>query len=138
MKEQLKIDFDKIIKNLKPSKKNIKLRQKNLNKFIQNGFPNKRIEDWKFSDLSQIISSNIKKLKFYKNSTKPEKFNQLTVINNFSHNKIIFVNGLISKVDFSYEEKNKIEISNIDETEDLDSMNSLLSLNNAFKSPPLF
>ena len=133
MKEQLKIDFDKIIKNLKPSKKNIKLRQKNLNEFIQNGFPNKRIEDWKFSDLSQIISSNIKKLKFYKNSTKPEKFNQLTVINNFSHNKIIFVNGLISKVDFSYEEKNKIEISNIDETEDLDSMNSLLSLNNAFK-----
>ena len=70
MKEQLKIDFDKIIKNLKPSKKNIKLRQKNLNEFIQNGFPNKRIEDWKFSDLSQIISGNIKKLKFYKNSTK--------------------------------------------------------------------
>ena len=64
MKEQIKTDFDKIIKNLKLSKKDIKLRQKNLNKFIQNGFPNKRIEDWKFSDLNQIISDNIKELKF--------------------------------------------------------------------------
>jgi len=35
MEEQLKIDFDKIIKNLKPSKKDIELRQKNLNEFIK-------------------------------------------------------------------------------------------------------
>ena len=40
MEEQLKIDFDKIIKNLKLSKKDIELREKNLNKFIKNGFPN--------------------------------------------------------------------------------------------------
>ena len=38
MHEQLKIDFDKVIKSLKPSKKNIELREKNLNKFIKNGF----------------------------------------------------------------------------------------------------
>ena len=50
MHEQLKIDFDKVIKNLKPSKKNIELREKNLNEFIKKGFPNKRVEDWKFSD----------------------------------------------------------------------------------------
>ena len=48
MEKQLKTDFDKVIKNLKPSKKDIELRQKNLNEFIKNGFPNKRIEDWKF------------------------------------------------------------------------------------------
>ena len=133
MEEQLKIDFDKIIKNLKPSKKDIELREKNLNEFIKNGFPNKRIEDWKFSDLNQIISSNIKGLKFFNEETKTDKFDQSILFNNFDHNKIIFINGLISKLDFNYEEKDKIEIINTQETEDLVSKNSLVSLNNALK-----
>jgi len=133
MKEQLKIDFDKVIKNLKPSKKDIELRKKNLNQFIENGFPNKRIEDWKFSDLNQIISSNIKELKFFNNETKPNKFDKSIFISNFDHNKIIFVNGLISKIDFNYEEKSKIEIIDTHEAEDFNSKNSLVSLNNAFK-----
>ena len=133
MEEQLKIDFDKIIKNLKPSKRDIELREKNLNKFIKNGFPNKRIEDWKFSDLNQIISSNIKELKFFNDEIKPGEFDQSILINNFDHNKIIFINGLISKFDFNYEEKDKIEIIDTHETEDLDSSNSLVSLNNALK-----
>ena len=133
MEEQLKIDFDKIIKNLKPSKQEIELREKNLNEFIKNGFPNKRIEDWKFSDLNQIISSNIKELKFFNDETVPEKFDQSILINNFEHNKIIFVNGLVSKLDFNYEEKDKIEIIDSYESKDLDSKNPLLYLNNAFK-----
>ena len=133
MEKQLKTDFDKVIKNLKPSKKDIELRQKNLNEFIKNGFPNKRIEDWKFSDLNQIISSNIKELKFFNNQTRPDEFDQSTLVNNLDHNKIIFVNGLISKVDFNYEEKNKIEIIDTQETENLNSKNSLVSLNNALK-----
>ena len=133
MEKQLKTDFDKIIKNLKPSKKDIELRQKNLNEFIKNGFPNKRIEDWKFSDLNQIISSNIKELKFFNNQTRPDEFDQSTLVNNLDHNKIIFVNGLISKVDFNYEEKSKIEIIDTQETENLNSKNSLVSLNNALK-----
>jgi len=133
MEKQLKTDFDKVIKNLKPSKKDIELRQKNLNEFIKNGFPNKRIEDWKFSDLNQIISSNIKELKFFNNQTRPDEFDQSTLVNNLDHNKIIFVNGLISKVDFNYEEKRKIEIIDTQETENLNSKNSLVSLNNALK-----
>ena len=133
MEEQLKIDFNKVIKNLKPSKKDIELREKNLNEFIKNGFPNKRIEEWKFSDLNQIISSNIKELKFFNEETKLDEFDQSMLVKNFDHNKIIFINGLISKFDFSYEEKNKIEIIDNQETEDLVSKNSLVSLNNAFK-----
>ena len=133
MEEQLKIDFDKVIKNLKPSKKNIELREKNLNEFIKNGFPNKRVEDWKFSDLNQIILSNIKELKFFNDQTIPDEFDQLILINNFDHNKIILINGLIFKFDFNYEEKDKIEIINTHETEDFNSKNSLVSLNNALK-----
>ena len=133
MEEQLKIDFDKVIKNLKPSKKDIELREKNLNEFIKNGFPNKRIEDWKFSDLNQIISSNIKELKFFSEETKSGEFDQSIIVNNFDHNKIIFINGLIYKFDFNYEEKDKIEIIDTQEAEDLISKNPLVSLNNAFK-----
>ena len=91
MEKQLKTDFDKVIKNLKSSEKDIELRKKNLSEFIKNGFPNKRIEDWKFSDFNQIISSNIKELKFFNNKTKPDEFDQSTLINNFNHNKIIFL-----------------------------------------------
>ena len=133
MEKQLKTDFDKVIKNLKSSKKDIELREKNLNEFIKNGFPNKRIEDWKFSDLNQIISTNIKELKFFNNKTKPDEFDQSTLVNNLDHNKIIFVNGLISKIDFNYEEKSKIEIIDTQETKDLNPKNSLVSLNNALK-----
>jgi len=133
MEEQLKVDFNKVIKNLKLSKEDIELRKKNLNEFIKNGFPNKRIEDWKFSDLNKIILSNIKELKFFSEQTKPDEFDQSILVNNFDHNKIIFINGLISKFDFSYEAKDKIEIVDNQETEDLVSKNSLVSLNNAFK-----
>jgi len=131
MEEQLKIDFDQVIKKLKPSKQEIELREKNLNRFIKNGFPNKRIEDWKFSDLNQIISSNIKGLKFLNRKIVPEKFDQSIQVNKFEHNKIIFINGLVSKIEFNYEEKNKIEIVDAYESKDLDSKNSLVYLNNA-------
>ena len=133
MKEQLKIDFDKVIKSLNLSKKDIELRKKNLNDFIKNGFPNKRIEEWKFSDLNQIISSNIKELKFFNEKIKPDTFDKSILINNFDHNKVIFINGIISKIDFSYEKKDKIQIIDTQEAKNLISKNSLVSLNNAFK-----
>tara|TARA_Y100000590_G_scaffold187753_1_gene214011 strand:+ start:507 stop:1748 length:1242 start_codon:yes stop_codon:yes gene_type:complete len=133
MNEQLKIDFDKVIKNIKPSKKDIEFREKSLKEFMKKGFPNKRIEEWKFSDLNQIISSNIKELKFFSEETKTEDIKQSQFVNNFDHNKIIYINGLISRFDFNFEEKDKIEIINTQENEDLISNNSLLSLNNAFK-----
>ncbi len=63
--EQLKIDFDKVIKDLKLSDENINSRKENFNQFLENGFPNKRVEDWKFSDLNQIISTNIENLRFH-------------------------------------------------------------------------
>tara|TARA_B100001142_G_scaffold208601_1_gene206744 strand:- start:4846 stop:6093 length:1248 start_codon:yes stop_codon:yes gene_type:complete len=135
MEEQLKLDFDKIIKSLKLSDQNIELRKKNLNNFIKNGFPNKRKEEWKFSDLSQIINSNIKKLNFYnhRNNLLDEK--KITDINNFKHNKIVILNGFILKVNFDFEEKNKIEIiEDLNSTQSDTEKNSLISLNNAFLS----
>jgi len=132
MSNQLKIDFKKTLENLELSKKNIVLREKNLNQFIKNGFPNKKVENWKFSDLNQIISSNIKDLGFYNNVDLSANINQSIYINSFEHNKIVFINGVISKVDFSNEKKDKIEIiKSLDFKDDFVTSNSLVSLNSA-------
>ena len=134
MIDQLNTDFDKTVSNLKISNANLEIRKKNLNQFSENGFPNKRIEDWKFSDLNQIISSNIKDLNFY-NNLPSKKFDEAIFVNKFEHNKIIFINGVISNIDLSYEDDTKIFVSrNLDFDEVQTEVNTLISLNNAFAS----
>ena len=139
MLEQIKIDFEKSIKNLNLTDKKAELRKKNLESFIEKGFPNRRVEEWKFSDLNQIISSNIKELSFFNNVTEQSNFDQSIIVKNFDHNKIIFINGLLSKIDFEYEEKNSIEIIENDDLESIeDTKNSLIHLNGAFRNSYFF
>ena len=135
MLEQIKIDFEKSIKSLNLTDKKVELRKKNLESFIEKGFPNKRVEEWKFSDLNQIISSNIKELSFFNETNEQFNFDKSIIVKNFNHNKIIFINGLLFKVDFEYEEKNNIEIIDNDDLESIiDTKNSLIHLNSAFKN----
>ena len=44
------------------SDKSHKLREANLSIFKKKGFPNKREEDWKFTDLEKVLSENFKEL----------------------------------------------------------------------------
>ena len=135
MLEQIKVDFEKTIKNLNLTDKKVELRKKNLESFIKKGFPNRRVEEWKFSDLNQIISSNIKELSFFNEVVDEPDFDQSIILKNFDHNKIIFINGLISKIDFEYEEKNNIEIIENDDFELIsESTNPLINLNSAFRN----
>jgi len=139
MTKQIKTDFDKIIKNLKLPKKNIDFRKKSLEKFINLGFPNKKEEDWKFSDLNRIIYSNIKDLKFFNK----ELFNkQNKTLNSedvlhfklFEHNKILITNGVVDTIDFKYEDIKKINIINTEENQSSNINQSLFYLNNAFNT----
>jgi Fe-S cluster assembly protein SufD len=133
MTEQLKIDFDKIIKNSGFSESEIKLKKDYLNKFIENGFPNRKLENWKFSDIGQIIKKNIGELSFYNDYLSPNKVDTSVFVDGLEHNKIVFINGRIEKIDFGYEDKNKIEINDdykLNET--TVNENSLIDLNNAF------
>ena len=131
MTEQLKIDFDKIVESLELSNENIESRKKNFNQFVENGFPNKRIEDWKFSDLNQIISSNIENLCFH-SDLKLSKVDETIFINKFIHNKIVFLNGVISNIDFSHEDETKVLLSrDLNQNENFKEVNPLVSLNNA-------
>ena len=135
MKEQLKIDFEKILKISDFSEKDIKFKKDELDKFIENGFPGKRHENWKFLDLNQIINKNIENISFFNDYSTTNKIDTSIYIDGLEHNKIIFINGRIEKIEFSYEDKNQIEIYDDIKSEDNFSVkNSLINLNNAFSN----
>ena len=59
MKQDYNFDVDKI-KSLSNEEKDY--RKKYLNTFLKTGFPNKQIEDWKFTDLNAILNKNFDKI----------------------------------------------------------------------------
>jgi len=133
MKEQLQIDFDNIIKTTNFTKRDIELKQNSLNEFIKTGFPSRRQENWKFSDLNQIIKKNIGDLSFYNDYSSSNKIDTSVFVDGLEHNKIIFVNGIIEKIDFDYEKKDKVEIIDEQEIDNRSNkFNSLIDLNKAF------
>ena len=133
MKEQLQKDFDNSIKNLNLSQKDIEIKKFFLDNFKDKGFPNRKEEDWKFSDLNQIIKNNIGELSFYNDYTSTNKVDTSIFVDGLEHNKIVFINGRIEKIDFHYEKKEQIEIIDQSETTNkFDNNNSLSDLNNAF------
>ena len=133
MEEQLKIDFEKILKISDFSKKDIEFKKDHLNKFIESGFPSKKQENWKFLDLNQIIQKNIGELSFYNDYSLSNKIDTSVFIDELEHNKIVFINGRVEKIDFAFEDKDKIEINENSKLNDkLKSNNSLIDLNSAF------
>ena len=133
MKEQLQKDFDNTIRNLTLSQNDIEIKKFFLDNFIHRGFPNRREEDWKFSDLNQIIKKNIGEISFYNDYTTTNKVDTSVFVDGLEHNKIVFINGRIEKIDFDYEKKDQIEI--IDQSETINKFNdnsSLSDLNSAF------
>jgi len=133
MTEQIKTDFEKIVKTSAFSEKDVELKKMHLNKFLETGFPTRKLENWKFSDLSQIIKKNIGELSFYNDYSFTNKVDTSIFVEGLEHNKIVFINGRVEKVDFTHEDHDKIEINNdFKFVNRLEDNNSLLSLNNAF------
>ena len=112
---------------------NTKARKEHFFKFVESGFPSKKFEDWKFSDLKSIINKNIKELKLGFNIIENKSYN-FKFIKNFEHSKIVILNGEFLSADILDIDKNKIEIKN----ENLifsESLNEPLNnLNKAFAS----
>ena len=59
--ENFKTDFEKSLKNNNLSEKEIAFKNFNAKEFSSHGFPNRKDEDWKFSDINQIIKKEILK-----------------------------------------------------------------------------
>ncbi len=133
MSEQLQSDFDKLVKTSKFSNEEIQFKKNFLNNFIKKGFPNRKQEDWKFLDISQIIKKNISDLSYFNDYSQSNKIDPSIFIDGLEHNKIIFTNGRIEKIDFNFEDQNKIEIiDKIKKDISFDYENSLIDLNSAF------
>ena len=130
MQNELKLNFDKIISlnNFSDSQKKIK--QENFNNYFEKGLPNKRNEDWKFSDINQIISKNFDNLNFIVDQNKI--FEEKDFPLNFEHNKISFVDGKLYDFDFKHEAKDKILVDQNLDLDDTVYQNTLLNLNSAF------
>ena len=116
------------IKDLSLEEKN--LRKKNLELFYQNGFPNKKNEDWKFTDLNSILVKNFNNIA--NNDFIPEN-KKLRKIEEFEHNFIFLVDGKLISNNFDYEDKNKIYVKDFNYKNEikLDKQSSLTLLNNA-------
>ena len=124
-------DLKKIFSNITD---NISAREKHFNQFLEDGFPSKRIEDWKFSDLNSILDKNLKGFKFGVNS--PNKnINENILLKDFDHSKIFLTNGDLSYLDIHEDDKNKFDV--ISENllfDDKISQNSLNNLNKALSN----
>ena len=135
MEEQLKIDFEKKLKDFSYSDQEKKFKETNFKEFLKQGFPNRKLENWKFSDLNQIIKSNIGELTFYNDYKKENQIDKIELISELEHNKIIIVDGKIEKIDFKFEDQDKIEVL-VEQGEETikENINSLINLNNAFSN----
>ncbi len=135
MEQKLKTDFDKFISTSNFSNQEIKLKKEALDNFLKNGFPSRKLENWKFSDIKQIIQKNIGELTFYNDYNIKNEINDEIFIKEIEHNKIVIVNGKVERLSFEHEESDKINLTTLDNfNQNPNDDNSLLSLNNSFSN----
>ncbi len=133
MIENFKISLKEIDKINLINEDDKNYRIKNLEFFNQKGFPTKKEEDWKFSDLREIFYKNFKKIDI--NNIHHEE-NKFRLIKDFDHNYILLINGRFIRSDFKFEDKNKIQITGYKEENfsRVKSNNPLICLNNALSN----
>ena len=108
-------------------------RKKNLELFLETGLPNKKDENWKFSDLNFIISKNFKQISI-SDDLKFDK--KIGFINDFDHNHITLINGVYKSCDIRFEEKEKVKIESFKSFDNFtnEKDNNLYNLNKALSS----
>ena len=133
--ENFKSDFEKTLNESNLSEKEIAFKNLNAKEFSSHGFPNRKDEDWKFSDINQIIKKEIGELNFYNEQLKKSEIDEDILLNEIEHNKLFFINGQLVHIYFNSEDKGKIEF--LDNQNNIDEQladNSLINLNNALSN----
>ena len=127
--QNFEINSTQIDKIKKITSEEKSFRIKNLEFFKSSGFPNKRLEDWKFSDFKDIVNKNFKELDTKKASSDISK---IDLLKDFEHNYILLVNGNLHSSNFNHEDKSKIKINSYDKSIDYKiTKNPLVCLNHA-------
>ncbi len=130
MDQLFNIDLKKISTS---SKKEALDRKKNFEMFLKNGLPNKKEENWKFTDLNFIISKNFKKIT---NNYEIKFDKKIELIKDLDHNYIILVNGILKSYNLQFEDNEKVKIESLQSHKVLNnqSSNNLHYLNKALSS----
>jgi len=143
------LNFDEFQKANQSESELNNIRIKNLSIFKEKGFPSKREENWKYTDLKTILSNNLSTLEI-PNNKRTSQYNNDWLLKNFKHNQIILVNGDFASSNFSFEDKEKIKIKplkivlngekDFEKIRDYftDQQNSLTSLNHALVNDGIF
>ena len=137
MIENFKINSNEVDKILVLNEKDKNFRIRNLEFFNKKGFPTKRQEDWKFSDLREIVNKNFEKLSINHDSSKED---DVKLIQDFDHNYIVLINGELIKSDFKFEDKDKFRLNNYQAEyfPEGQSENPLICLNHALSNKGYF
>ncbi len=106
------LNFDEFQKTNQSGSELNNIRIKNFNIFKKKGFPSKKEENWKYTDLKTILFNNLNKLEIPKNK-KTSQYNSEQLLENFQHNQIILVNGDFVSSNFSFEAEEKIKIKSL-------------------------
>ena len=108
-------------------------RKKNFELFLETGLPNKKDENWKFSDLNFIISKNFEQISISDDFRFDKK---IGFINDFDHNHITLINGVYKSCDIRFEEKEKVKIESFKSFDNFtnEKDNNLYNLNKALSS----
>ena len=129
MTENININAKQIDKINKITLEEKKFRIKNLELFKAAGFPNKRHEDWKFSDFKNIVDTNFKILDTNKVSSINKK---IDLLRDFEHNYIFLINGNLHASNFDYEKKERIKLISYNNSFNYkESDNTMVCLNHA-------
>ena len=143
------LNFDTFKKTNQSDSELDSIRIKNFDIFQKKGFPSKKEENWKYTDLKTILYNNLNELEL-PNHENTSKYNSEWLLKNFEHNQIILVNGDFVSSTFSFEDKEKIKIKPLKtilkDKKDFnkikyyftDQPNSLASLNHALVSDGIF
>ena len=125
--ENLQFNIEKI-KNISLEEK--KSRKESLNIFNKEGFPNKRLEEWKFTDFNKIINDNFNDLSSFQQVKNLDTIDELK---DFEHNSIILINGVFQSSRLNFENQKKIEIKKYTHRliKKATTSNSLINLNDA-------
>jgi len=138
----MNLNFDEFQKTNLSYKELDNIRAKNFKKFETLGFPTKKQENWKYTDLKNIINNNFENLQIFKDKNN-SSYNNKLLIKNFEHNRIILLNGNFIESNFSFEDEKKIIIKSLkialEEKKEFekiknyfeDDQNSMISLNHA-------
>ena len=138
----MNLKFEEFKKNNFCLKELDNIRVKSFKKFEAKGFPTKKQEHWKYTDLRNIIDNNFQDLQIF-NEEIALKYNNDLLIKDFEHNKIVLLNGNFIESNFAFENEKKINIRSLknifenktdfDKIKDYfsDEQNSMLSLNHA-------